>query len=180
MSSPRLMTQKARTLGMAHTTYVNASGLPDDDQMTTARDLALLGRAIADRFPRYYRYFATPAFVYHGAAMRNHNHLLGAVAGVDGIKTGYTRASGFNLVTSVHRDGRYLVAVVLGGHSAFARDAHMRELINSHIREAALRRTAPRRRGAVGRDGPPARAPTCRPGQGAGCVAPPTRRRRRA
>jgi D-alanyl-D-alanine carboxypeptidase len=139
----RVMTQKAHAVGMAHTTYVNASGLPDDDQLTTARDLALLGRAIADRFPRYYRYFATPAFVYHGAAMRNHNHLLGAVAGVDGIKTGYTRASGFNLVTSVHRDGRYLVAVVLGGHSAFARDARMRELINSHIRQAALWHTAP-------------------------------------
>jgi D-alanyl-D-alanine carboxypeptidase len=139
----RVMTQKAHALGMAHTTYVNASGLPDDDQLTTARDLALLGRTIADRFPRYYRYFATPAFVYHGAAMRNHNHLLGAVAGVDGIKTGYTRDSGFNLVTSVHRDGRYLVAVVLGGHSAFARDARMRELINSHIRQAALRHTAP-------------------------------------
>ena len=139
----RVMTQKAHALGMAHTTYVNASGLPDDDQLTTARDLALLGRVIADHFPRYYRYFATPAFVYHGAAMRNHNHLLGTVAGVDGIKTGYTRASGFNLVTSVHRDGRYLVAVVLGGHSAFARDARMRELINSHIRQAALRHTAP-------------------------------------
>jgi D-alanyl-D-alanine carboxypeptidase len=140
----RVMTQKAHALGMAHTTYVNASGLPDDDQLTTARDLALLGRTIADRFPRYYRYFATPAFVYHGAAMRNHNHLLGAVAGVDGIKTGYTRDSGFNLVTSVHRDGRYLVAVVLGGHSAFARDARMRELINSHIRQAALRHAGPR------------------------------------
>ena len=140
----RAMTQKARALGMAHTTYVNASGLPDDDQVTTARDLALLGRAIADRFPRYYRYFSTPAFVYHGEAMRNHNHLLGSVPGVDGIKTGYTRASGFNLVTSVHRDGRYLGAVVLGGHSAFARDARMRELINRHIREASLRRSATR------------------------------------
>ena len=140
----RAMTQKAHALGMSHTTYVNASGLPDDEQLTTARDLALLGRAIEDRFPRYYRYFATPVFVYHGEAMRNHNHLLGAVAGVDGIKTGYTRASGFNLVTSVHRDGRYLVAVVLGGHSAFARDARMRELINSHIREASLHRTATR------------------------------------
>ena len=140
----RAMTQKAHALGMAHTTYVNASGLPDDEQVTTARDLALLGRTIEERFPRYYRYFATPAFVYHGEAMRNHNHLLGAVAGVDGIKTGYTRASGFNLVTSVHRDGRYLVAVVLGGHSAFARDARMRELVNSYIREATLRRTVTR------------------------------------
>jgi D-alanyl-D-alanine carboxypeptidase len=139
----KLMTQKAHALGMSHTTYVNASGLPDDDQITTARDQALLGRAIEDRFPRYYRYFSTPSFVYRGEAMRNHNHLLGAVEGVDGIKTGYTRASGFNLVTSVHRDGRYLIAVVLGGHSAFERDAHMRALINTHIREASLRRTAP-------------------------------------
>ena len=139
----KLMTQKAHALGMSRTTYVNASGLPDDDQITTARDQALLGRAIEDRFPRYYRYFATPSFTYHGEAMRNHNHLLGAVGGVDGIKTGYTRASGFNLVTSVHRDGRYIVAVVLGGHSASSRDAHMRDLISDHIKEAALRRTSP-------------------------------------
>ena len=139
----RLMTQKARALGMSRTTYVNASGLPDDDQITTARDQALLGRAIQERFPRYYRYFSTPEFVYHGREMRNHNHLLGEVGGVDGIKTGYTRASGFNLVTSVHRDGRYLVAVVLGGRSASERDERMRELIGDHIREATLRHIAP-------------------------------------
>ncbi len=139
----KLMTQKARALGMSRTTYVNASGLPDDDQITTARDQALLGRAIQERFPRYYRYFSTEEFVYHGRAMRNHNHLLGVVGGVDGIKTGYTRDSGFNLVTSVHRDGRYVVAVVLGGRSALERDAHMRELIGAHIKEAATRRTAP-------------------------------------
>ncbi len=139
----RLMTQKARALGMSRTTYVNASGLPDDDQITTARDQALLGRAIQERFPRYYKYFSTPEFVYHGREMRNHNHLLGEVGGVDGIKTGYTRASGFNLVTSVHRDGRYIVAVVLGGHSAGERDARMRELISTHIREASLRHIAP-------------------------------------
>jgi D-alanyl-D-alanine carboxypeptidase len=139
----RLMTQKARALGMSRTTYVNASGLPDDNQITTARDQALLGRAIQERFPRYYKYFSTPEFVYHGREMRNHNHLLGEVGGVDGIKTGYTRASGFNLVTSVHRDGRYIVAVVLGGHSASARDERMRELIGAHIREASLRHVAP-------------------------------------
>ena len=139
----RLMTQKAHALGMSRTTYVNASGLPDDDQLTTARDQALLGRAIQDRFPRYYKYFSLPAFVYHGIAIRNHDHLLGSVEGVDGIKTGFTRASGFNLVTSVHRDGRYVVAVVLGGRSAFQRDAHMRELIGAHIKEASLQRTAP-------------------------------------
>jgi len=139
----KMMTAKAHALGMSRTTYVNASGLPNDDQITTAQDQALLGRAIQERFPRYYRYFSTEEFVYHGHAMRNHNHLLGVVGGVDGIKTGYTHASGFNLVTSVHRDGRYIVAVVLGGRSAGERDAHMRELINSHIREASLRRTAP-------------------------------------
>jgi D-alanyl-D-alanine carboxypeptidase len=139
----KLMTQKAHALGMSRTTYVNASGLPDDDQITTARDLALLGRAIQERFPRYYRYFALREFVYHGVPIRNHDHLLGTVGGVDGIKTGFTRASGFNLVTSVHRDGRYLVAVVLGGRSAFERDAHMRELISAHIRQASLRRSTP-------------------------------------
>jgi D-alanyl-D-alanine carboxypeptidase len=128
---------------MAHTIYVNASGLPDDDQVTTARDQAVLGRAIQERFPRYYRYFSTESFVYHGEAMRNHNRLLGVVDGVDGIKTGFTRASGFNLLTSLHRDGRYLVAVVMGGPSASERDERMRELISAHIKEAALRRTAP-------------------------------------
>jgi D-alanyl-D-alanine carboxypeptidase len=139
----KLMTQKARALGMSRTTYVNASGLPNDDQVTTARDQALLGRAIQDRFPRYYKYFSLPAFVYHGVPIRNHDHLLGSVEGVDGIKTGFTRASGFNLVTSVHRDGRYVVAVVLGGRSSFQRDALMRELIGAHIKEASLQRTAP-------------------------------------
>jgi D-alanyl-D-alanine carboxypeptidase len=138
-----MMTQKAHALGMSRTTYVNASGLPDDAQVTTARDQALLGRAIQGRFPRYYKYFSTEEFVYHGSAMRNHNHLLGVVGGVDGIKTGYTRASGFNLVTSVHRDGRYIIAVVLGGRSAGERDANMRELINTHIREASLQRAIP-------------------------------------
>jgi D-alanyl-D-alanine carboxypeptidase len=139
----KLMTQKAHALGMSHTTYVNASGLPDDDQVTTARDQAQLGREIQERFPHYYKYFSTREFVYRGREMRNHNHLLGVVGGVDGIKTGYTRASGFNLVTSVHRDGRYIVAVVLGGRSAGERDARMRELIGDHIREASLRGTEP-------------------------------------
>ena len=142
-SFAKLMTQKAHALGMAHTIYVNASGLPDDDQVTTARDQAVLGRVIQERFPRYYRYFSTENFVYHGEAMRNHNHLLGVVDGVDGIKTGFTRASGFNLLTSLHRDGRYLVAVVMGGPSASERDERMRELISTHIKESAVRRTTP-------------------------------------
>src|SRR5271155_3164855 len=114
----KVMTDKAHALGMSRTTYVNASGLPDDDQVTSAQDQSLLGRAIQERFPHYYKYFSTEEFVYRGHAMRNHNHLLGVVGGVDGIKTGYTRASGFNLVTSVHRDGRFIVAVVLGGGPA--------------------------------------------------------------
>ncbi len=139
----KLMTQKAHALGMTHTTYVNASGLPDDDQITTARDQALLGRAIQDSFPRYYKYFSIESFVYHGEEIRNHDRLLRSVEGVDGIKTGFTHASGFNLLTSVHRDGRYLVAVVIGGPSASDRDDRMRELISDHIKEAALRRTAP-------------------------------------
>jgi D-alanyl-D-alanine carboxypeptidase len=142
-SFAKLMTEKAHALGMTRTTYVNASGLPDDDQNTTAQDQALLGRAIQERFPRYYKYFSTEEFVYRGHAMRNHNHLLGVVGGVDGIKTGYTRSSGFNLVTSVHRDGRYIIAVVLGGRSAYERDSRMRDLINTHIKEASLRHTAP-------------------------------------
>ena len=142
-SFAKLMTQKARALGMTRTTYVNASGLPDDDQITTARDQALLGRAIQDRFPRYYKYFSTESFVYRGESIRTHNHLLGAIDGMDGIKTGFTRASGFNLLASVHRDGRFIVGVVMGGRSAPERDAHMRELISDHIKEAALHRTAP-------------------------------------
>jgi D-alanyl-D-alanine carboxypeptidase len=159
----KLMTQKAHALGMSHTIYVNASGLPDDDQVTTARDQAILGRAIQERFPHYYRYFSTESFVYHGEAMRNHNHLLGAVDGVDGIKTGFTRASGFNLLTSLHRDGRYLVAVVMGGPSASERDERMRELISAHIKEAAVRRTAPMiAEAAVRREEASARSPAAR------------------
>jgi D-alanyl-D-alanine carboxypeptidase len=139
----RMMTSKAHALGMSRTEYRNASGLPDDDQVTTARDQALLGRAIQERFPRYYRYFSTPSFTFHGNSMRNHNHLLGSVEGVDGIKTGYTDASGFNLVTSLRRGNRHLVAVVLGGRSAGARDSRMRDLLDQYLARASERRTAP-------------------------------------
>jgi D-alanyl-D-alanine carboxypeptidase len=137
----RMMTRKARALGMSRTVYANASGLPDSDQLTTARDQATLGRAIQDRFPREYRYFGTPVFVYRGWAMRNHNKLLGRVQGVDGIKTGYTRDSGFNLVSSVRRGPRHIVAVVLGGTSGPARDARMRGLIEEEIASASTQRT---------------------------------------
>ena len=137
----KLMTRKARALGMTRTVYRNASGLPDDDQVTTARDQSTLGRAIQDRFPRYYRYFSTEAFNFHGHSIRNHNHLLGSVEGVDGIKTGYTRASGFNLVTSMRRGNRHLVGVVMGGRSGGSRDAIMRNLLAENLEKAATRRT---------------------------------------
>ena len=122
-SFAKLMTAKAHALGMKGTTYRNASGLPEDQQITTARDQAILGRAIQDRFPNYYRYFSTRTFEFRGKSMRNHNHLLGSVEGVDGIKTGYIHDSGFNIVTSVRRDNRHIVAVVFGGRTANARDA---------------------------------------------------------
>src|SRR6202140_1198180 len=137
----KLMTRKARALGMSRTTYRNASGLPDDDQVTTARDQSTLGRAIQDRFPRYYRYFSTVAFNYHGHSIRNHNHLIGSVEGVDGIKTGYTRASGFNLVTSIRRGNRFMVGVVLGGRSGSSRDPIMRNLLAENLEKAASKRT---------------------------------------
>src|SRR5712672_1159909 len=135
------MTRKARALGMLRTVYRNASGLPDDEQVTTARDQSTLGRAIQDRFPRYYRYFSTEAFNYHGHSIRNHNRLLGNVEGVDGIKTGYTRASGFNLVTSMRRGSRHLVGVVLGGRSGGSRDAIMRNLLAENLEKASTKRS---------------------------------------
>ncbi|MBR1146942.1 D-alanyl-D-alanine carboxypeptidase [Bradyrhizobium sp. AUGA SZCCT0431] len=138
----KLMTRKARALGMTKTVYRNANGLPNDEQLTTARDQATLGRAIQERFPRYYRYFATSVFNYRGQAIRNHNRLLGNVEGVDGIKTGYTRASGFNLVSSMRRGNRHLIGVVLGGRSGGSRDATMRTLLAENLDKGATIRTA--------------------------------------
>lgn len=132
-----MMTRKARALGMSKTVYRNANGLPNDEQVTTARDQATLGRAIQERFPRYYRYFSTTSFTWRGEQIRNHNHLLGSVEGVDGIKTGYTRASGFNLVTSMRRGNRHLIGVVLGGRSSGSRDAIMRNLLAENLEKGA-------------------------------------------
>ncbi|MCK1570988.1 D-alanyl-D-alanine carboxypeptidase [Bradyrhizobium sp. 174] len=137
----QMMTRKARSLGMSRTVYRNANGLPNDEQVTTARDQATLGRAIQERFPRYYRYFATSTFNWRGQSIRNHNHLLGNVEGVDGIKTGYTRASGFNLVTSMRRGNRHLIGVVLGGRSGGSRDAIMRNLLAENLDKAATAHT---------------------------------------
>ena len=125
----RMMTAKARQLGMTSTTFRNAHGLPNSQQKTTARDMARLGIALRDHFPQYYDYFSTRSFTYAGRKMGNHNNLLGRVKGVDGIKTGYIRASGFNLVSSVATGGRSIVAVVMGGRTARTRDAHIADLI---------------------------------------------------
>jgi D-alanyl-D-alanine carboxypeptidase len=131
------MTAKARALGMKRTTFRNASGLPDPGQVTTARDMSTLGRALQEHFPKYYAYFGTKSFVYGGRRIANHNRLLGRVAGVNGIKTGYTRASGFNLVTSVSRNKRQLIAVVLGGRTGKARDQRMAGLIEDYLPRAS-------------------------------------------
>jgi D-alanyl-D-alanine carboxypeptidase len=152
-----MMTRKARALGMSSTLYRNASGLPNDEQLTTARDLSILGRSLEERFPRYFKYFSTRQFDYAGRTIGSHNHLLGRVDGLDGIKTGYTRASGFNLLTSVHRDGRSLIAVVMGGRSAAWRDNVMENLIEDHIAEASTIHTAKIIADASSAAGPPTR-----------------------
>ncbi len=135
----RIMTNKARALGMTRTTYRNANGLPNEAQMTTARDQARLGMALRQHFPQYYSYFSTRSFRFGKQTIGNHNRLLGNVRGVDGIKTGYTRASGFNLVTSAQADGRSIVGVVMGGKSGGARDAQMRALVAKYMPNASRR-----------------------------------------
>ncbi|WP_309390344.1 SPOR domain-containing protein [Chelatococcus sambhunathii] len=138
------MTRKARAIGMSRSTFRNASGLPNPEHITTARDLVTLGRAIQDRFPRYYGYFGTRVFAWGRQRIGNHNRLLGRVEGVDGIKTGYTNASGFNLLTSVKSNGRSIVAVVMGGRTGASRDAHMQQLIALNLPRAQPgSRTAP-------------------------------------
>ena len=126
-----LMTLRAQELGMNNTQYVNASGLPDSRQLSTAHDIAILSRALMRDFPQYYPYFSLRAFNFRGRNIPGHDHLLGAVPGVDGLKTGYTSASGFNLATSAARDGKRIIGVVLGGSSVAARDQHMEDLINT-------------------------------------------------
>lgn len=129
----RQMTVKARQLGMTATVFRNASGLPDAGQHTTARDMAVLGMALRQRFPQHYYYFSATDFNFRGKRVRGHNDLLGRVTGVDGIKTGYIRASGFNIVTSVNADGRKLIIVVMGGDTARKRNDHVEELIVRYL-----------------------------------------------
>lgn len=132
------MTSRARSLGMSKTTFRNASGLPDAGQQTCARDMALLGMALRQRFPHHYAYFSTREFAYAGKTVRGHNKLL-ETGGIDGIKTGYIRASGFNIVTSVNRDGKRLIVTVMGGESANGRNAHVQQLIQKYLPAAASR-----------------------------------------
>lgn len=137
----RLMTKKARELGMKDTVFRNASGLPDDQQVTTAHDMVKLALRIQEDFPTLYKLFSTRYFTYRGKTYKNHNTLLGAVKGVDGIKTGYIRASGFNLVSSVKRDGKHVIAVVFGGKSARSRNTHMRSIIARALKQASKKKT---------------------------------------
>lgn len=135
----RMMTAKARQLGMNGTVFRNANGLPDPGQFTTAHDMAMLGIALREHFPQYYGYFSQRSFLYGRQRINGHNRLLGRIKGVDGIKTGYTRASGYNLVSSVADGDRRLVAVVMGGASGRSRDNQMASLISTYLPRASTR-----------------------------------------
>jgi D-alanyl-D-alanine carboxypeptidase (penicillin-binding protein 5/6) len=128
-----MMTAKARRLGMRQTTFRNASGLTSPGQVTTARDMALLGLALMKNFPREFRLFSTRSFIFRGRTIEGHNDLMDEYPGVDGIKTGYTSASGYNLVTSLHKGNRRLVGVVMGGSSAKSRNRSMAGLLDSAL-----------------------------------------------
>ena len=134
-----MMTATARRLGMRDTVFTNASGLPDPGQRTTARDMAALGMALRTRFPRYYPYFSLREFQFNGKTITGHNDILRRVRGADGIKTGYTRASGYNLVTSVNADGKRIVAVVMGEESSTKRNDLMEQLIQRFLPRASRR-----------------------------------------
>ena len=133
----RLMTKKARKLGMKRTTFKNASGLPNRGQLSTARDMATLGMAIRKNHSVFFKLFKTKSFIYKGTRYSNHNNLLGSYSGTDGIKTGYTHASGFNLVASVERNGQRIIGVVFGGKKARSRDKHMIKLLNRYFKTNA-------------------------------------------
>ncbi|MDP1630361.1 MAG: SPOR domain-containing protein [Caulobacter sp.] len=124
-----LMTLRAQELGMSNTRFVNASGLPDTRQISTARDIAIMSRAVMRDYPQYYAFFSLRSFTYRGVTMTNHNRLLDQMPGMDGLKTGYTNASGFNLAASAVRDGRRLIAVMLGGRSSASRNDHVEDLL---------------------------------------------------
>jgi D-alanyl-D-alanine carboxypeptidase len=139
----RVMTDTARSIGMNATTFRNASGLPNEDQITTARDMATLAAHLIHDYPEYYGVFETRYFTFNGHKYRNHNKLLFGYQGCDGIKTGYTKASGFNLTASVHRGNKHLVAAVLGGKTGGQRDAAMRSLLDRHFAKATDTKPTP-------------------------------------
>lgn len=174
-----LMTRKARMLGMTHTYYRNASGLPDPEQITTARDLAVLALALYRDFPREYGYFATESFTFHGITHANHNRLMRSFQGMDGIKTGYVRASGFNLAASAVRNNRRLIGIVMGGTSPSQRDTEMARLLNTAFAgEAAdptIVATAPEERLPTVVRGDAASTAAVPPVVEAGAEAPPVR-----
>lgn len=145
----RYMTWKARQLGMQNTWYQNASGLPNPDQRTTARDVARLALALYHQFPREYRYFATQEFDFRGQPIHSHNHLLEWYPGLDGIKTGFVNASGFNLAASAVRDGHRLIGVIMGGRSAHGRDVQMASLLDQGFAVVASRGARPQTSPAV-------------------------------
>jgi D-alanyl-D-alanine carboxypeptidase len=155
-----LMTQKAKALGMGSTVFKNPHGLPDASQVTTARDMVTLALRLNDHFPRYYPLFSTRTFAYNGSLYRNHNTLLGRFEGMDGIKTGYTSASGFNLVSSVHRDGKHVVGAIFGGSTAASRNAHMKTLLTRALHNASDEKT---RRPALIAKAPSEERPAPRP-----------------
>ena len=126
-----LMTAKANAMGMESTTFKNASGLPNSQQLSTARDMAVLAERLLEDHADYYGYFSNKKFTWGRATYKNHNRLIGTVQGVDGIKTGYTRASGFNLMTSAKRRGRRVVAIMFGGSTARSRDQHVADLVEA-------------------------------------------------
>lgn len=136
-----MMTAKARSMGMTRTTFRNASGLPNSKQVTTAHDMSILGRRIIQDFPQYYDYFNAKSFAWNGRTYSSHNKLLKTFEGADGIKTGYTRRSGFNLVTTAKKDGERLIGVVLGGRSSRTRDAHMRDILSKAFDEISRQPT---------------------------------------
>ena len=140
----RMMTARARELGMTRTVFRNASGLPNSGQVTTARDMITLSRRIMQDHPEYYHFFRTKTFTFRGRTHRNHNRLLFNYNGTDGIKTGYTRASGFNLTSSVRRRNKHLVAVVMGGRTARSRNAHMQTILNRAFPKAVARLHPPK------------------------------------
>lgn len=134
----RMMTVKARQLGMKGTNFTNASGLPDTKNYSTARDMAILSLALRQHFPRQYRLFNTTSFAFHGRIVGGHNRLVKSMEGVDGIKTGYTRMSGFNLASSRRSGGKSIVAVVMGGRTALSRDTHMANLLGRYMEKASI------------------------------------------